>query len=140
MESKSLNSKDNALLKKLFIHFQLYSIVSLQRSHGQKSFVCGNFYKYLIQIDYVLTYPSSGLMWSIAVLSASIVNTPSRLRLFSLISRFIVLLQVSSGFPTFLLPVGVHLMACLDSLLSGMRSKCPYHIHRRVLTTATTDC
>ena len=61
-------------------------------------------------------------------------------RLFSLISRFIVLFQVYLGLTTFLLPVGVQLMAYLDSLLPGMRSTCPYHLHHRILITSTTDC
>ena len=44
------------------------------------------------------------------------------------------------GLPTFLLLVDVQLMACLGSLLSVVRSTCPYHLHRRILITSTTDC
>lgn len=75
-----------------------------------------------------------------ADLSAASVTTSSCSWFFSLISRVIVLLQVSLGLSRFLLPEGVQPLAWFGSLYCGIRRRCPYHLHRRVLTTSITDC
>ena len=51
----------------------------------------------------------------------------------SFFSRFFLSFHVPSS-------RGRHLIACLGSMLTGMRNTCQYRFHRRVFTTLTNDC
>ena len=54
----------------------------------------------------------------------------------SFLSFSTVLLHVVLGGPTFLRPLGFHVNALIQSLLSSFLSKCPIHFHLLILTSS----